>query len=91
VTGAQTALLPNGTATAAAPTPADQPVQQRAANPNGETFKSLSNPSQKAEAEPTLADPPKGKVAAAPAPKAAGPVVHTVGWRPSRDAAADSK
>lgn len=88
VTGTQTALVPDGnTATAAAPTPADQPVQRRAASPNGETFKSLSNPSQKAEAEPTLADPPKGKVAAAPAPKAAGPVVHTVGWRPSRDAA----
>jgi hypothetical protein len=88
VTGAQTALVPNGTtATAAAPTPADQPVQRRAASPNGETFKSLSNPSEKAEAEPTLADPPKGKVAAAPAPKAAGPVVHTVGWRPSRETA----
>ncbi|OAI54329.1 hypothetical protein AYO47_03065 [Planctomyces sp. SCGC AG-212-M04] len=85
-TGAQTALVPNGTtATAAAPTPADQPVQRRADAPK-ETFKSLSNPNEKAEAEPTLADPPKGKVAVAPAPKAAGPMVHTVGWRPSRDA-----
>jgi hypothetical protein len=84
VTGAQTALVPNGsTATAAAPTPADQPVQRRAATPNGETFKSLSAPNQKTEAEPTLAEP-KGKVASAPAVKV-GPTVHTVGWRASRD------
>jgi hypothetical protein len=83
VTGAQTALLPSGTATAAAP---EERVPRKADAPN-DTFKSLSNPSQKAEAEPTLADPPKGKVAAAPAPKNAGPVVHTVGWRPSRDTA----
>ena len=81
VTGAQTALVPNGTtATAAAPTDA---VPRRAANPNGETFKSLSAPNQKAEAEPTLAEP-KGKVASAPAVKV-GPTVHTVGWRASRD------
>jgi hypothetical protein len=89
VTGATTALAPSGTATAANPTPADQPVQQRAANPNGESFKSLSNPTQKSEAEPTLAEP-KGKVAAAPAPKA-GAVIHTVGWRPSRETNTESK
>jgi hypothetical protein len=86
VTGAQTALVPNGTtATAAAPTPADQPVQQRAANPNSESFKSLSNPTQKTEAEPTLAEP-RGKVASLPTAKA-GPTIHTVGWRPSRETA----
>ena len=57
--------------------------------PNGETFKSLSAPNQKAEAEPTLAEP-KGKVASAPAVKA-GPTVHTVGWRPSRETRNRSK
>jgi hypothetical protein len=88
VTGATTALAPSGTATAAGPTPADQPIQRRADAPN-DSFKSLSNPTPKAEAEPTLAEP-RGKVAAAPAVKA-GPVIHTVGWRPSREKAAESK
>ncbi|QDT53749.1 hypothetical protein Pan44_17720 [Caulifigura coniformis] len=87
VTG--TALAPSGTMSAANPTPADGPIPRRADNPNGESFKSLSNPTPKTEAEPTLAEP-KGKVAAAPAPKT-GPVIHTVGWRPSRESGAVAK
>lgn len=77
------------TATAQGPTPADSNVPRRADNPNGESFKSLSNPTQKSEAEPTLAEP-RGKVAEAPASKS-GPVIHTVGWRPSRENGAQSK
>ncbi|HVJ85946.1 MAG TPA: hypothetical protein VM452_09905 [Caulifigura sp.] len=91
VTGTTTALAPFGGATAAAPTPADGPIPRRADNPNGESFKSLSNPTPKAEAEPTPAEP-RGKVAAAPAPAAkSAPVIHTVGWRPSRESGAEKK
>jgi len=82
-----TALAPSGTATAAAPTPADS-IPRRAEG-SGESFKSLSNPTPKTEAEPTLAEP-RGKVASLEAPKT-GPVIHTVGWRPSREKGAESK
>ncbi len=75
-----TALAPSGTATAAGPTPADSPIPQRSAT--GESFKSLSNPTPKTEAEPTPAEP-RGKVAEAAAPKT-GPTIHTVGWRPTQ-------
>ncbi|HVJ67802.1 MAG TPA: hypothetical protein VM510_07460, partial [Caulifigura sp.] len=86
-TGTTTALAPSGTATAAAPTLAE-PIPRKAEGPNGETVRGISNPgTQEAkEPQPTLAEP-KGKVATAPAPKNS-PVVHTVGWRPSRESGA---
>ena len=90
VTG--TALAPSGTATAAGPTPADSMVPRRAnVDPNENRIKmqSFEKAETPTEAEPTLAEP-RGKVAAAPAAKA-GPTIHTVGWRPSREAGAEKK
>jgi hypothetical protein len=75
-----------GTATAAAPTPADSAIPQRSASGGDTNFKGISTPAPAdREPQPTLAEP-RGKVAEAPAPKG-GLQVHTVGWRPRREEA----
>lgn len=74
-----------GTATALGPTPADERVPRRAEGPGDTNFKLQSMPQgepRTAEPEPHLAEP-RGKVAAAPTPTPS--VIHTVGWRPSRE------
>ncbi len=55
-----------------------------------DNFKGISAPAkpQAEEAQPTPAEP-RGKVASAPSK--AAPPIHTVGWRPSREAGAQSR